>query len=155
MPSADVLDRPERHLGNAALGFLAVLAVPVAAVAASRAGLAGAVGAVAGVGLVGILFGAAGAMQAWAAGRGLVTLARMTWAGVGLRLVAYATALALLGRIEWLHRPSLAIATGVAFTATLGFEIWLIGRTPSYYWVRVPAAHPGAGAPGTVQRSEA
>jgi hypothetical protein len=88
----------------------------------------GALSAALGVTLTGVLFGG-----------GLVSL-RRTAAGSGslgpviaaftLRIVLYASALALITRAEWLHGPSLAAATAASIAVVLGVELVAISREP-------------------------
>lgn len=134
---------PELRMGKAAVAFLAVLTLPLAAGGQLLVGPPAAVGAVAGAGLVAILFGVAGLIQSAAARRGPAFLGVATWIGIGIRLALYAIVLGLLGRLDWLHRPSVAIACGIAFTATLGYEMWFVGRNPGLYWVRVARSDAG------------
>jgi len=88
----------------------------------------GALSAGLGVGLTGVLFGG-----------GLMSLHR-TAAGSGsfgpvaaafaLRIVLYASALALITRAEWLHGPSLAAATAASIAVMLAVELVAIAREP-------------------------
>jgi hypothetical protein len=91
-------------------------------------GMDGALSAALGVALTGVLFGG-----------GLVSL-RRTSAGSGslgpvaaafaLRIMLYASALALITRAEWLHGPSLAAATAASIAVVLTVELVAIAREP-------------------------
>jgi hypothetical protein len=56
--------------------------------------------------------------------------------GFGLRLVVYLLALIALSGVERLHRPSLAVATAVAFVGTLAVEMRQVTRSPQLLWLR-------------------
>lgn len=128
--------RTELRLAGRAMLALAALAVPVVAAAAALHGLAGALGALVGVGLVAVLFGGGGAVQALAARRGGSSATGVLLAGLGARIVVYIAALQALGAIDVLHRPSLAVATAVAFVATLFHEMRAMSKTPQLFWVQ-------------------
>lgn len=127
---------PEQAMAAAAARLLALLALPLVAGAWLIAGPGGALGAGAGLILVLALFGLTGL----ALGRLRVVapsvVVGVSLAGVGLRLAGYAVALALLGSVDAVHRPSLAAATLVGFVATLAYEIRVVSRTPALFWVR-------------------
>jgi hypothetical protein len=125
----------ELVLARTAVLAVAALAVPVLGVAALAEGAPGAYGAAAGLGLVLVLFGVAAALQAWAARFDPTTAAAVLLGGFGLRLVVYLLALIALSGVERLHRPSLAIATAVAFVATLGVEMRQVSRSPQLFWL--------------------
>jgi hypothetical protein len=128
----------ERLLARTAARGAAVLALPVLGTAWAYEGMAGVYGAAAGMGLVLVLFGLSALAQAWAARFGDTVLLGVVIGGLGLRLMLYLVALQALGAVEGLHRPSLAIATAVAFVLTLFLEMRLVARTPSFFWVQVP-----------------
>jgi len=114
---------------------LSIIAVIVAIVAGFVAGTAGVIGALIGVGLVLVLF-------AGSAGLLLVTLHRnsakafaVLAVGAIVRLAVYGSTLVALTRVEGIHRPSLAIATGIAISIALVQELRALARTPSLYWV--------------------
>jgi hypothetical protein len=88
----------------------------------------GALSAGLGVTLTGVLFGG-----------GLISLHR-TAAGSGsfapvaaafaVRIVVYASALALINRAEWVHGPSLAAATAASIAVMLAVELVAVAREP-------------------------
>jgi len=136
--------RPEQAMGVAAAKLLALLAVPLMGGSWLVAGSGGAAGAAAGVLLVVVLFGVTGLLLAPLKRVHPSVVVGVSLAGVGLRLAGYGAALAVLARFDGLHRPSLAMATAVAFTATLAYEIRVISTTPEFFWVR--AAPPTSAA---------
>lgn len=126
---------PGLALARRAGAALALLAVPVLALAALAAGIPGLLGALVGLALVGVLFGAAALLHAWAARLRPTTQLAVMAAGLGARLLVYLAVVESLRGVDGLSRPSLAIATAVAVAATLACELWLISRTPAFYWV--------------------
>jgi hypothetical protein len=110
-----------------AVTFIMLLAVAVGAGWLGQ-GRGGALSAGLGVTLTGVLFGG-----------GLVSLHR-TAAGSGsfapvaaafaLRIVLYASALALITRAEWVHGPSLAAATAASIAVMLAVELVAVAREP-------------------------
>jgi hypothetical protein len=136
--------RTELRLAGRALLALLAVTVPISAVAFALHGSHGALGALVGSALVGVLFGGGGVAQALAVRRGAANGTGILLAGLGLRIVVYIAALQALGGIDALHRPSLAVATAVAFVVTLAHEVRVISRTPQLFWVepeRRPAEH--------------
>jgi hypothetical protein len=127
---------PGLALARCAGAALALLAVPVVGAVALVAGAAGARGAIVGLALVGVLFGAAALLHAWAARLSPTTQVAVLATGVGARLLGYLLAVESLRGVDGLHRPSLAIATAVALAVTLGCELWLVSRTPAFFWVQ-------------------
>lgn len=134
-PGSATPGAPERALAAGVARVLAGVAVPVVLVAALAAGAPGALGAAVGVGFVAVLsLGSALALARVAAsggGLGLGPLAGSAFA----RLLLYAAALVALSGFEWLHRESLAIATAVAVTVTLGYELRHVAREPRLFQV--------------------
>jgi hypothetical protein len=141
---AEQTSRDHLRLAKRALGLLAVLAVPTAVVAWLFAGTPGVVGALIGVGFVALLFGAASASLAWAVANAPSLAVGVLAAGAFARLAIYAAALTALTGATWLHRPSLALATGVATAVTLVAELIWLARTPSLFHVDAEAARPTA-----------
>jgi hypothetical protein len=131
--------RTERLLARTAALSVAALAVPALALAWLLEGSPGVYGAAAGLGLVFVLFCLSALAQAWAARFGSTVLLAVVIGGVGLRLMLYLATLQMLSGVAGLHRPSLAIATAAAFVLTLTLEMRLVARTPSFFWVQVPA----------------
>lgn len=133
--------QPEQAMGIAAARLLAVLVVPVVGGAWLMAGAGGALGAAAGLVLVLALFGLTGLVLATSPVRDAepAVVVGVSLAGLGLRMVGYAIALALLATIDGLHRPSLAAATALAFVLTLLYEMRVVSRTPGFFWVRTPS----------------
>ena len=127
---------PEQAMGAAAARLLALLALPLVAGAWLVAGPGGALGAGAGLILVLALFGLTGLVLSRLRVVAPSVVVGVSLAGVGLRLAGYAVALALLGSVDAVHRPSLAAATLVGFIATLVYEIRVVSRTPAFFWVQ-------------------
>ncbi|MEX0831963.1 MAG: hypothetical protein WD358_03330 [Nitriliruptoraceae bacterium] len=148
--SADVTSAPATSLGEAQIGdprgavrsllvgtvvTLSVTATIVAVVAGFVAGTAGVVGALIGVGLVLVLFaGSAGLLLITVSRNPSMALAVLV-GGAFVRLAVYGSTLVALARVEGIHRPSLAIATGVAIAIALVQEMRALARTPRLYWV--------------------
>ena len=109
----------ERRLAVVALQVLGLLAVPVAGGAGLVAGPAGIGGAVAGLALVAVLFAGAAALLATVVDREPTTALAVLVMGLGVRLLAYVAVLAALDAHGWVHRPSLAAATGLGIAVTL------------------------------------
>lgn len=130
-------------MGVAAAKLLAFLSPPLLYGAWIVAGSGGALGAAAGIVGVLVLFGLTGVLLVPFRAERPAVVVGVSLAGVGLRVAAYGVGLALLAGVDGLHRPSLAVATAVAFTATLAYEIRVITTTPGFFWVR-PDAPTGA-----------
>ena len=98
----------------------------------STGGASGAASAAVGIALTGVLFTggllglhrAAGAEPRSAGGVGSIL------AAFGLRIFVYAAAFALVSRAEWVHGPSLALATAASIALMLGFQILAAVREP-------------------------
>lgn len=134
----------ERRLLSGAVGVLGVLALPTVVVATLLAGWPGAAGAIAGLGLVAVLFTGSAALLGWVGRRAPSRAAGVMLAGAFGRLAFYVLALSILARVEWLHRPSLAIATAIAVGVTLAYELRLVSRMPRLFWVDSRAGRPTA-----------
>jgi hypothetical protein len=108
-----------------ALGILLVGAIGVGALAVGRDG---ALSAGLGVALTAVLFGGGlASLHRTAAGsRSFLPVA----AAFALRIVLYASALALITRAEWVHGPSLASATAASIAVMLAVELVAISREP-------------------------
>jgi hypothetical protein len=146
------LGTDERRLAVGALRVLTLLAIPAGALAWLVAGPAGAAGALVGLGLVLVLFGTSASLLAWVAARRPDAGIGLMVAGAAGRLVLYVLTLGLLSEVSWVHRPSLALATVTAIAVTLAYELRLLARTPSLFWLDT-AARPStgvAGVPSTV-----
>jgi hypothetical protein len=151
--SATARSPEERRLAVGALQALALLAAPVAVTAWAVAGSAGAVGALAGLVLVGILFGGSAALLHLVADRGPTVVMATLVSGVAARLVAYAAVLTALDGVAWIHRPSLAIATGIAVIVVLGYELRLLAAMPRLFWIDPDTDWPRAAANATRSQS--
>jgi hypothetical protein len=146
--------RPEeRRLAVGALQALALLAVPATAVAFAVAQAPGAVGALAGLALVGLLFGGSAALLHLVADRGPTAVMATLVSGVAARLIAYAAVLTALDGVAWVHRPSLAIATGIAVIVVLGYELRLLAAMPRLFWIDPDTDWPRAAANATRSQS--
>jgi hypothetical protein len=119
------------------LGLLGLL---VAATLAgwSAVGPDGAASAALGVGLTSVLFAGGLLGLRRAAGPDASFLPVVTAGAV--RIVLYAAALALVTRAEWLHGPSLALATAASIAVMLAIELVAVAREP------VAELEPGARA---------
>lgn len=133
-----------RRLATRALALLALIAVPVCAVAALVAGRPGVIGAVFGLGFVALLFAAASASLAWAVDHAPGAALGILLGGAVTRLAVYAVTLSGLSTVTWVHRPSLAIATGIGAALTLAAELVWLARTPRLFHVDAEAARPTA-----------
>lgn len=133
---------PHAALAIRTLAVLALLAVPTALLAWSLAGPAAAVSALIGLGFVAVLFGASVLLLAWSVGRSAGSALGLLLGGAYTRLVFYAAALAGLSQLSWVHRPSLALATGAAFVVTLAYELVTLSRTPQLFWIDADAGQP-------------
>lgn len=102
-------------LGATALGMLMV-------------GRDGALSAGLGVGLTAVLFGG-GLASLHRTSAGSRSFAPVV-AAFALRIVLYASALALITRAEWVHGPSLASATAASIAVMLAVELVAITREP-------------------------
>ena len=117
-----------RRLAVVTAATLALLLTAAATTGWLVIGPDGALSAGLGVGLTAVLFGG-----------GLVSLHR-TAAGSGslgpvaaafaIRIVLYASALALINRAEWVHGPSLAVATAASIAVMLAVELVAVSREP-------------------------
>lgn len=125
----------ELDLARSAVGFLLVLGGPVIAVAALAAGTPGALSAAIGAAVVIGMFVMAGALMSYAARIGPAALMAAVLGGYVIRLVIYAGLIVLLRPVEWLHGPSLAIATAVLIVAVLVWEVRVVSRMPNTLWV--------------------
>lgn len=125
----------EARLRTGALWALALLGAPATLAATLVAGAAGAAGAVAGLVLVGILFASGAHALRRAGGRRPMAMVTTLVLGLMGRLLAYA---AILAGLEWLdvvHRPTVAVTTGVAIAVVLLYEVYLLARMPRLFWV--------------------
>jgi hypothetical protein len=143
----------ERQLAVGAFRALGLLAVPTVGAAATLAGSAGALAALAGLSLVGILFGGSALLLRLVADRGPTAAMATLVSGVGVRLVAYAAVLTSLDGVAWVHRPSLAIATGIAVVVVLGYELRLLATMPRLFWIDPETDWPSAAANATRSQS--
>lgn len=143
----------ERRLAVGALRALALLAVPATAVAWVVAAMPGVVGALAGLGLVAILFGGSAALLHLVADRGPTTAMATLVSGVAARLVAYAAVLTALDGVAWVHRPSLAIVTGIAVVVVLAYELRLLTAMPRLFWIDPDTDWPRAAVNATRSQS--
>lgn len=148
--------RDERRPVIAAFVAALVACVPTAVGATAVAGTAGLTGALVGTALVLVLFGAGAAAMMWAGRRGPGAITAVGAGGFGARLVLYAAVLMALDGTQVVHRPSLAVATGVTLVVTLAAELMVLARTPSLFHLRVgagPSARPQP-APTSTDRSD-
>jgi hypothetical protein len=110
-----------------ALTLLLLLAGAVAS-AWTLVGRGGAASAALGVGLTAVLFGG-GLVSLHRTSRGSTSFGPLA-AAFALRIVLYASALALVTRAEWVHGPSLAFATAASIAVMLAVELVAVAREP-------------------------
>jgi hypothetical protein len=134
----------EWRLAVGALRALALLAIPVAVGAYVAAGAEGLAGAGAGLSLVALLFAGAAALLALVVDREPTTALAVLVLGLGVRLLAYVAVLTALDAQGWVHRPSLAAATGLGIAITLAYELRLLARTPRLFWIDADTDRPRA-----------
>lgn len=134
------------RLAVRALQLLVALAVPVSLVTWLVAGVPGILGALIGLGFVALLFSAASASLAWAVDHAPNAAVAVLAGGAFVRLALYAAVLAGLSRVDWVHPPSLAIATAVGATLTLAAELRWLARSPRLFHLDATAARPTATA---------
>ncbi len=143
-------DGIELRLARSALRVVAILAVPAVAIATAVAGPGGALGAGIAAGVVGGMFIMAGALMSWAARIGPTALMAAVLGGYLLRLLIYALLIVLLRPVETIHGPSLAITAATLLLAALAWDVRLVSRVPSFYWVHASPAGPRAPEAGVV-----
>ena len=143
------LGAEERHLARGTLLTLGSLGVVVGIVAGLLIGPQGAASALVGVGFVALLFGVSSLALAWSAARGGESALALLAGGALARLVLYAVALAGLGQLEWVHRPSLALATGGAVAITLAYELRALARRPHLFFIDAQHGRPRVEPPAT------
>lgn len=134
--------KPERRLARQTSSFLGVLGIVVVAVAWLVVDAPAALSAAVGVGFVGLLFGAAAWLLVWAVDRSPGLTVAILVGGVVTRLMLYAAALFGLSRVDWIHRPSLAMATATAVLITLTYEVRALIRAPELFWIDADAGRP-------------
>ena len=133
-------DAIELRLARSAVGVVGLLAIPALAIATAVAGPGGALGAGIAAAVVGGMFIMAGALMSWAARIGPTALMAAVLGGYLLRLLIYALLIVLLRPVETIHGPSLAITAAVLLLAALAWDVRLVSRVPSFYWVNTAAA---------------
>ncbi len=136
----------ELRLARSAAIFLVVLGIPVIGVAGLAAGAAGAASAAIGATVVIGMFLMAGATMSWAARIGPAALMGAVLGGYLVRLVVYALLIILLRPVQWLSGPSLAISTAVLLVAVLAWEVRVVSRNPSMFWIDAGAGQGAAAA---------
>ena len=126
------------------------MAIPALAIAAAVAGAGGALGAGIAAAVVGGMFIMAGALMSWAARIGPTALMAAVLGGYLLRLLIYTLLIVLLRPVEAIHGPSLAITAAVLLLAALAWDVRLVSRVPSFYWVTAASPGPRGPAAGVV-----
>ena len=139
-------DPVELRLARSAALLLLALSVPAIAIAFAAAGANGAKSAAIGAAVVIGMFLMTGTMLSWAAKIGPTALFAAALGGYAVRLLIYAGLIVLLRPIEWIHGPSLAISAAVLLVIALAWEVRLVGRNPSLFWID-PAAPRPVGTP--------
>lgn len=120
-PLAPLARRVLRRVLGAATGLGAV----ATGLGAVLAGPGGAAGAAVGTALGAVLV--AGGVPGLRRPRGRSPLTPVA-VSLGLRVVAYASALALVSRVAWIHGPSLALATAASVAALLAVGLHAVSR---------------------------
>lgn len=149
-------DRLEPELRRLVVGTLTTLGVVGAIVVPAAAAVRGAPaawGAAIGIGLVALLFGGAAGLLAAAAGRGHHVTLAVLGGGAVIRLVVYGVVLAGLAPLPGVDGASLALATGVAVVATLGYELRALARMPRLFWIDPTVTASTLGRAPTATRS--
>lgn len=114
---------------------LVVVGLAASAIAGVSVGRQGAVGAAVGVGLVLVLFVGSGSLLVATLRRHPELTTVVLAGGALVRLALYGATLIALTRVEGLHRPSLAAATGAAIVIALVQELRALARAPRLFWV--------------------
>lgn len=116
------------RLARVTVVTLLILLGGAAALGSAVAGPDGARSAALGVGLTAVLFGGGllGLVRTAGGSRSFTPVL----AAFSLRLVLYASALALVTRAEWVHGPSLASATAASIAVMLAVELVALSREP-------------------------
>jgi hypothetical protein len=117
-----------RRLGLVTAVTLTLLLVAATITGQLVVGRGGALSAALGVGLTGVLFGG-GLISLHRTSAGSRSFAPVA-AAFALRIVLYASALALVTRAEWVHGPSLAYATAASIAVMLAVELVAVAREP-------------------------
>ena len=144
-------DPVELRLARSAALLLLALSIPTIAVAWLLAGTGGALGATIGAAVVIGMFLMTGSMMSWAARISPTAMLAAALGGYLLRLMIYAGLIVLLRPVEAIHDASLAISAAVLLVIALAWEVRLVSRQPSLFWVDPKAPTPrsaGAQAPG-------
>lgn len=137
---ADGLDRQTRKLALRTVAALVVVGAVVVPAAGVVAGPAGALGAAIGVGLALVLFGGSALLLALVVHRRPASAVGVLVGGAFARLALYGVVLTSLSWATGIHRPSLAIATGISIVVALADELRTLSRLSSLYWVDAGAA---------------
>lgn len=124
-----------RSLVRGMVVTLGLTALASAGVAGYLAGMPGAVGALVGAGLVLVLFAGSGFLLLITVHRHPTMAVAVLAGGAFVRLALYGATLVALSRVDGIHRPSLAAATGVAIVIALVQELRALARAPRLYWV--------------------
>jgi hypothetical protein len=107
---------------------LSLLLLSAASVGFILQGREGAASAALGVALTGVLFG--GGLLGLRRASGRQGSMGPIMAALTLRLLVYASAFALVARAEWVHGPSLALATAASLAVMLAVELTAVAREP-------------------------
>lgn len=147
---SDADRRAAASTGRLARVTVVALLVLLGAAAAAGSAVAGADGArsgVLGVALTAILFGGGllGLVRTAGGSRSFTPVL----AAFSLRLVLYASALAFVTRADWVHGPSLAVATAGSLAAMLAVELLVLSRMPAAE-LELPGGS-GCGQPETTE----
>lgn len=117
-----------RRLAVVTAATLSLLLLVATIAGQAAMGRVGALSAALGVGLTGVLFGG-GLLSLHRTSAGSRSFAPVVVA-FALRIVLYASALALVTRAEWVHGPSLAAATAASIAVMLAVELVAAAREP-------------------------
>lgn len=125
----------EVTMARAAVRVGSAVAVPLVLAAGLLRGTASALTALGAVLVVVGSFYVTGRSLAWAARLGVVALQAVALGGFLLRLMLYALAIVLLGPVEAIDGPVLAISTVVAMVTVLAYEVRLVLRHQEFWWL--------------------
>lgn len=125
----------EVTMARAAVRVGLVLTIPVVGLAWLLRGQSGGLTALGAVVLVIGTFALTGHSMAWAARIGPVALQAVALGGFMLRLMLYAIGIVVLGPVDAVDGPVLAITVAVAMVVLLAYEVRLVLQHREFWWV--------------------
>jgi hypothetical protein len=117
-----------RRLARVTFIAIALLLAAASALGGLVLGRPGAGSAALGVALSGVLFG--GGLLGLHRPQGRATAMGPVAVAFAVRIVLYALALALVTRVDWIHGPSLALATAASIAVLLAVELIAVAKLP-------------------------